>query len=150
MAKIICVLGLLTAILIMLTYVAIKNHNYKHIIRQSTSKRFDAAIDERVKEWMERKSNRRQSQKSGNIRHRLVNDLGIVVADEQPDFNELNAVSNSNKDDSVVGKLALNDRRNRATPVTVLSSIIEHDPTIDENAVPLSYKYYADSRERLA
>ena len=107
------------------------------------------------------------------VRHRLINDAGIVVADEQPDLEEIrqvmadddNKIRYDNKKISTTkyGQIpkrqkqlqqqqqpqqqqqkheeSISDQQN-------VPSIIEHDPTIDENAVGLSYKYYENSNER--
>jgi len=148
MVKATFLFGFLTCVLLVLTYLAIRNHHNGNNILHSTSKRFEEALNERVEEW--RKKSRRRN--SVNIRHRLVNDLGVVVADEQPDFNQINSVSSYNNyqdgDEKKKKNNSSNDKNETKTVVTVLSSIIEHDPTIDENVVPVSYKYYADSIER--
>ena len=84
-----------------------------------------------------------------NVRHRLVNDFGMIIADEQPDIDEINIVNENYYEDR--------SRKNKSSPTISESEyknrkttldIIEHDPEIDENIVPLSYKYYANNAYR--
>lgn len=81
------------------------------------------------------------------VRQRQINNIGIVVADEQPDLADIKLMV-----DEVQNNIERQSKnKTLQLPTTnqgIIPTIIEHDPTIDENAIGLSYKYYENSKER--
>uniref|UniRef100_A0A7M5VGE9 Uncharacterized protein n=1 Tax=Clytia hemisphaerica TaxID=252671 RepID=A0A7M5VGE9_9CNID len=140
--QLIFLFSFLTLVILILNYYTIGGSNVSH----KASNIINLAFEHKIQYL----TSKRSTIKRINVRQRLVNDIGIVIAEEQPDLQEINTLYKDVDIDT------LKKQRNNTTssttvvnPALILSSIIEHDPTIDENALPLSFKYYDNSRRRL-
>ena len=112
------------------------------------------AFDEKLKQLIGDKSNEKNDDNKDSfkkriyVRHRLINDIGIVVADEQPDLADIKLMIDKVENDKKERQFKNKTRQIPIVTEQIIPSIIEHDPTIDENAIGLSYKYYENSKER--
>lgn len=93
-------------------------------------------------------------------RARLVNDVGEIFADEQPDFNEIRALNIENSIITLKNKRHLDPtdksassamsqqhvaQQNTSSVYRRPFGVVESDPHIDDNVVPISYKFYVNN-----
>ena len=152
-------LGKLVLLLISVILIVIFLNNSPHIDNKDNVKtQWERAFDEKLKQIIGDESshknvktksddNKSSFKKRIYVRQRQINNIGIVVADEQPDLADIKLMV-----DEVQNNIERQSKnKTLQLPTTnqgIIPTIIEHDPTIDENAIGLSYKYYENSKER--
>ena len=157
LSKLTLLLMFLAMTFILLNNIVLQNNKEQKFDIGETRTQWQRAFDEKFKQIVGGGEGRTNNNKDSfkrrlYIRHRIIDDVGVVIADEQPDLNEIENMTDESRKQQQRRQKHLNKTRQNKQPMILshelLPSIIEHDPTIDENAVGLSYKYYENSKER--